>query len=381
MLKRNFFRTCFMLLLLLSFIASYSNDGAFKAEGNQLIPMYESDIAVKKEILTIKRIGSDQVIITVYYEFFNPKAEKEVEVGFEAVSPSGDVDATPVKGEHPYMSAFTVNINGEPITYKVAIVKDSVYYKNGIYKSIKLTDALKESEENSNEVGFFYVYHFKAKFKQGLNIIKHTYTLDLSNSVMENYSLTYVLTAAKRWSNRQIDDFTLQVDMGDFQDVSIAHNFFSTASEWKIQGTGKSIEIKKNEDKYIYSNMSEFFIRKGVLVFQKLNFKPKGELEIHSYGNYFYHTESDNGEFPDHFSYKRDHLPFSIDDLGPNNDPADEFSKQVLKNLPFARRGNVFKSPQLQAYFERQPWYMKDVNYKPVLAELTPEEQKWVIKW
>ena len=384
MAKRSFPGICITVQFMLCVTVCYSNDGAFMAQGNHLIPMYESDISVKKEILTIKRFGSRQVTITVYYEFFNPKVDKEVEVGFEAASPSGDVDATPVKGEHPYMDNFTVNLNGEPIPYKIAIVSDSVYYKNGNYKSKTLAQAIRESEENSNYVDFFYVYHFKARFKKGINIIIHTYTLTLSSGIDENYDLTYILTAAKRWANRQIDDFTLQIDMGELQDITIPHSFFSNASEWQIQGTGKSIEIKKDKEKYIGTNMSEFFIRKGVLVFQKLNFKPQSELNLYSFNNYHHLYTSgqhDDGEYPDHFDYKRDYLPFSIEDQRNINDPADDFSRQVLKNLPFARRGNVFKSPQLQTYFEHQPWYMKDENYKPVLSELTPKEQAWVIKW
>jgi len=382
MFKKNFPGICILVLLLLSFSACYSNDGAFHAEGNHLIPMYESDISVKKEILTIKKIASDLVTITVYYEFFNPKTDKEVEVGFEAASPSGDVDVRPVNGQHPYMSQFTVNLNGESIPFKISIVSDTAYYNNGKYKSKTLAQVMKETDENENYVSFFYVYHFKARFKQGINIIKHTYTLVLSNSVVENYSLTYILTAAKRWANRQIDDFTLQIDMGEFQDISIPFNFFSNTSEWQIQGTGKSIKVKKDTEKNIEKDMSEFFLRKGVLVFQKSNFKPQGELEIYSFNSYYHRAvQINNDEYPDHFDSKRDYLPFCIEDQQNIMDPADDFSKQVLKNLPFARRGNIFKSSQLQSYFEGQNWYVKDENYKPLLSELTAKEQAWVIKW
>jgi len=375
MLKRNFFRALLLPVVVLAYSISYSNDGAFRGSGNHLIPMYESDISVKKEILTIKRIDGDIVAITGYYEFFNPKADKELEVGFEAASPVGDVDGHPVNGQHPYMSQFTVNLNGESIPFKVAIVSDSVYYSNGKYKSKTIVQANEESDENSNYVDFFYVYHFKAKFKQGVNIIIHTYMLDLSNSVSENYSLIYILTAAKRWANRQIDDFTLQLDMGDLQDICIQNNFFLKASEWQIQGTGKGIDLKKNQKYGNEKNLSEFFIRKGMLVFQKLNFKPKDELYIQS----FRLIQGNMDE--DHFDYKHDELPFSIEDQENITNPANDVSKQILKNLPFARRGYVFKSTELQSYFERQVWYIKDESYKPVLTELTPKEQSWVIKW
>src|SRR5258707_13351950 len=112
--------------LLLSCIFCHANDGAFYASGNQLIPMYETDISVKKEILTIKRINAEQVAITVYYEFFNPKDDKTIEVGFEAASPSGDADTQPDAGGQPYISNFTVNLNGQAVLYKIAIVSDSL---------------------------------------------------------------------------------------------------------------------------------------------------------------------------------------------------------------------------------------------------------------
>jgi hypothetical protein len=372
MFIRNITGTFLSLLFLLSFTVCCANDGAFRAAGNQLIPMYETDISVKKEILTITRISSGKALITVYYEFFNPKTAKELEVGFEAVSPSGDVTMRPVNGHHPYITQFTVNMNDESIPFKVAIVSDSLYYRNGKFKSKTLAQALKESEEN-DVVDYFYVYHFKAVFKEGINIIKHTYTVDLSSSIIENYYLNYILTAAGRWANRQIDDFTLQINMGEFQDVSISNTFFSKAAEWQIPETAKSTVIKMGENDE--TDKTEFFIRKGTLVFQKQNFKPVGELCIQSLKFAFY-----NGSEDDLFNYKRHRLPFSIDDQDEIKKPTDELSKRILKNLPFARRGYIFKSPELQTWFEKQVWYKKDETYKPVLAELTQKEQAWLNK-
>jgi YARHG domain-containing protein len=357
----------------LSFTASWSNDGSFKAAGNHLIPMYETDISVKKEILTINRISADKASITVYYEFFNPKAPKEIEVGFEAVSPSGDVRTRPLDGHQPYINKFTVNMNGQSIPFKVAIVSDSLYYNNGKYKSKTIAEANKESYEN-DMVDWMYVYHFRAQFKPGINIIIHTYVVDLSGSVFENYSLDYILTAAGRWANRQIDDFTLQINMGEYQDVSIQNTFFSKAAEWKMPEATKSIAIKKEEVEG--AAMTEFFIRKGMLVFQKQNFKPIGQLYIRSLNFFYYNGSNEDNQF----NSKRDRLPFTIEEQDRIDKPADELSKRVLKNLPFARRGYIFKSPELQSYFEKQPWYKKDEKYKAVLAELTQKEQVWLNK-
>ena len=132
-----------LIPLLQTVLVCLANDGAFRANGNQLIPMVETDISVKKEILTIKRIDARKVEITVYYEFFNPKEDKELEVGFEAFSPSGDADKTPDDGQ-PYINHFTVTLNDAVVPYKVAIVKDSIYYRNGKYKTTSIAAAKKE---------------------------------------------------------------------------------------------------------------------------------------------------------------------------------------------------------------------------------------------
>lgn len=337
---KEYIRPVPTLIFLLTFTACYSNDGAFRAAGNQLIPIYETDISVKKEILTINRISSGKAAITVYYQ--------------------------------PYITRFTVNMNGEAIPFKVAIVNDSLYYNKGNFKSIPTAQINKEIDEN-DLVNFFYVYHFKALFKPGVNIVTHTYTVDLSSSVYENYALQYILTAAGRWANRQIDDFTLQINMGEFQHLSIQNTFFSSPSQWQLPATAKGIFIKKKDKNE--NDKSEFFVRKGMLVFQKQNFKPIGELFIHSFIYDFY-----NGPevYDGLFNYNREGLPFSIEDQDCIQKPANEFSKRVLKNLPFARRGYVFKSPELQAWFEKQPWYKKDEKYLPVLAELTQKEQAWL---
>jgi len=338
-------------------IFSYANDGAFRVNGNQLIPMYETDIAVKKEILSIRRLNKMQAEVDVYYEFFNPKEDKDLEVGFEAYTPSGDVDPRPVNGRHPYITRFSVSMNGASVPYKVAIVSDSLYFQNGMYKTKSIRAAMKETEENA-DVGFFYVYHFRVRFRKGLNIIHHTYTVDLSSSVEEDYSLQYVLTAAGRWANRQIDDFTLKIDMGAFQDLSIEKTFFQNGSDWKMGGRGKQIG-RKSKNPSVEKDMEEFFIQQGTIVFQKKNFKPEGELQMHAFNSYNFDGKGEDKKH-EGFDYKLDALPFSIEDQDQIGVPVNEMSKTVLKNLPFARRGYVFKTIELKTYYEKQRWYLPD---------------------
>ncbi len=77
------------LVILILSISVSANDGSYYVSGNQLIPIIETDISVRKEILKITRKTKRQVEVSVYYEFFNPGNPKSVIVGFEAFSPGG----------------------------------------------------------------------------------------------------------------------------------------------------------------------------------------------------------------------------------------------------------------------------------------------------
>lgn len=355
----------YFLFLLLS-IPTFANDGAFFAKGNQLIPMLETDISVKKEILTLKKVNNKYIEVTVYYEFFNPKNDKNLIVGFEAFSPSGDVDGTPLNGKHPYMSDFTVELNGQSLKYDIAYVDSETYVSNGFVKSKNLKDILK-SIDNVNEVDFYYVYHFNTKFTKGLNKIKHTYRYDLSGSIDFNYDFEYVLTAANRWGNKQIDDFTLIVEMGEFESFNINKSFFNDKSEWQIEGIAKTENIKGTKNTLIEKDALRFHLQKGKIIFKKLNFKPKGELFVYSQN----HIGIEN------YSY----LPYSYYQQEFIENPKTEFHKKILKNLAFARRGYIFKNPELKKYFENLDWYIADQNYVPDVEKLHEKEKEFISKW
>ena len=231
----------FLLFSLALGTYSFANDGVFYAKGNQLIPIFETEIAVQKEILTLKKVRNQMIEVTVYYEFFNPGEEKILTVGFEAISPTGDVDGAMKNGKHPFMHDFTVQSNDEILSYDIAYVSDELYAENGAIKSIDF-DKFKGSTDG-NYVEFYYVYHFQMKFKKGLNKVKHTYNYNVSGGICYNYNFEYVLTAANRWGNKQIDDFTLIIDNGEFETFTIAQTFFSDKNDWLINGIGKSKNV------------------------------------------------------------------------------------------------------------------------------------------
>ena len=352
-MKRLFFILCFYGF----FTEGYTNDGAFYMAGNQLVPINETDISVKKEILYIIKT-QEFAEVSVYYEFFNPKDEKEIIVGFEAGIPLGDAGFSPVNGHHPYMFDFTVSLNGNFLPYQIAFVKNSTYTKN--HKIQNIHPKSLDNDVIGDELDFQYVYHFKAKFKKGKNIVKHTYRYKLSRGVCYYYDFNYVLTAANRWANKQIDDFTLILDMGDFQTASIRKTFFKNTNEWTFNGIGK---ITENPD---YTN---FYIQQGILVFEKKNFVPKGELSVEEESSYC-REAGGNQKF--------------IFSLGKNRelgDPTEKTpeEKRIIRNLPFARRGYIFKDKTLQDVFKTEDWYQPNPSYVPEVEALT-EEEKQLIK-
>ncbi len=351
--------------LLFTSLLSFANDGAFFASGNHLIPISETDIRIQKEILTLKKVDNKIIEVTVYYEFFNPKEEKTITVGFEALAPSGDVDGGAKNGRHPYMRDFTVHLNNTILAYKVAYVADTGYHQKGTIKTIDLTTF--SGNTSGNNIDFFYVYHFKAKFKKGLNIIKHTYNYDASGSIDYNYYFEYVLTAANRWGNRQIDDFTLIIDNGEFETFSISNTFFTKGNEWLINGLGKAQFVKGNPNAFVTNDATQFYMQKGNLIFQKKNFKPKGELFLYS-RNYFGSED---------FSY----LPFSYYLTERIPKPENDLQRKILKNLPFARRGYVFQNSALNEFFKTQEWYLPNPNYTPEVELLTKMELDWMARW
>ncbi len=360
------------LLIIGTVILAIGNDGAYYLSGNQLIPIQETDISIKKEILIVKRINANNVQVTVSYVFDNPSDPKNLLVGFEAASPAGDADWRPKNGEHPYMNNFTVILNGIPLKYTPSIVLDSNYYTSGQIQSTSEQEILKKFA-NVGDPSFYYVYHFNAAFKKGLNTIQHTYNFQLSNSIEEYYTFEYILTAANRWANKGIDDFTLIIDMGEFQDFLIEKRFFTDNASWLMNG--KIVDFVRG-DELSYRSFpyaSNFFTQYGPIVFSQKNFHPTGELNLYSIRDYNFMDITA-------FDATKHQLPYNLDAVNDLVKSTDELSFKILRNLPYARRGFVFKTPEIQAYYEKQKWYAPNPSYRSNEADLTEFEKNWLTK-
>ena len=416
--KTNIMKKLFTILFaLLAFIAAKANDGAFYSNGSQLIPITETSIRVQKEILKITRVddtlsGYGSLFqVDVYYEFFNPGQAKDLLVGFESPTPDGngyfgDLDEA-YQGQ-PYIYDFKVIMNGKHLPYQLAHVpykyegdyqfdysmNTEDYYKNGRIQDMTkeqyrsdMARIFKDEEDYLDWAGylFYYVYHFNAHFNEGLNIIKHTYTFKGSALVMMDYMFSYILTAANRWANNGIDDFTLQIDMGGAESFSIQPTFFKDASEWSFNGKGRFTERKTKT--YECEDCPMFHVQSGSIVFHKKNFHPEGELHISRDGFYLYDMDYDLGD-ADHLNaileaYKSQYYNLNLEGVAFVDDKLSFSSEQkrILKNIPFAYRGYVFKDKGLQRFFDSTEWYVPDPNYKSDMTLMKKNEKEWIMFW
>lgn len=376
-------KTLILLMMVLSFIGAKANDGVYYTSGNQLIPITETEISVKKEVLDITR-RDHMIHVHVYYEFFNPGNEKTLLVGFEAMPPSGawDISEEEYKKltDHPYIHDFTVYINGERLNYQVSHVEnnDTKYYQNGKFKELSKQRELELGREMdfSEFIPYLFVYHFNATFKKGLNIVEHTYVFDESSNVAAEYDFDYVLTAANRWANKQIDDFTLNVDMGELESFAIRPTFFKNANEWTIKGVGR----KSNGGEF-YNNDPLFHMQRGGVSFQKKNFRPEGELEIYKLvpGMAMLWNNGTSSEVMD--AVKRQYATWNVWVFEDGDFVLTKEDKRIMKNLPFAYRGHVFKDKGLKAFFESTDWYIPDPDYIDDMGKMSKEEREWIQFW
>ena len=385
----------------LSAFFATANDGVFYASGNHLIPITETDISVKKEVLTLNRVG-DHIEVTVYYEFFNPVGEKELLVGFEAKSPYNDMkDFETCFPFHPRIRNFKVYMNGESLPFEVTNVSSvrydeekypttPPYYRNGNIQGWtrqQIMDTMAVWDYPSIPID--YVYHFRAIFRPGLNIVQHTYEYDLSFSVGEEFHFPYVLTAANRWANHQIDDFTLNINMGDHESFRIKQTFFDKSTDWTINGLGMAMKCDWPTWDTVKNGVI-FHIQKGSVSFHKQNFHPDGELHVakdaliicmwSDWNNE--QTTSEEEKFIKGFKTQY----FSLDTafISGYFEKVPQFTpeqRRILKNLPFAYRGYKFKNKALREYFESTEWYIRNPKYKGDMEGFTEEERKWVEFW
>ncbi len=337
----------------------FANDATYYSSGNQLVPLQETDIAVKKEVLTITLTDDNLAKVDVLYTFYNNGEDKTVLMGFESEPSSWESADYQSSGIDPHIKNFMVEVNGERLNVNNNVVHG---------KDFKMAEEIK--------VDYTYVYSFLPTFKKGENIVHHTYSYDTSYGAYMAFNLIYKLTPAVRWANKQIDDFTLILEVPNTAKHFLIYNDLFAESSFEINsGVGK---IRKNTIRNFENatvNVEEVTIRNGSVKWHKENFVPSDELHIRSAENikdlssYKLGDTYDRGE-----SYYSIIYPFIYN----ISKTFSSQGKRILRNLPYAHRGHIFKDKKLKEFFESKWWYIPDPSYDDSTKDFTEYERKYI---
>lgn len=360
-----------------------ANDGVFFVNGNHLVPVQEMDIALTKEVLTISLCDDGYATVDVQYVLTNRGKEKTVMMGFEAGAPYNDEVAFSPQGIHPYISDFTVVMNGEQLSYMNAVVKTKYneacdflplnLNKWKSYDEVKMrngeelpNNSLLYNTDLDSLIDFAYAYYFIARFKPGQNTIHHTYRYLMSYGVGRTFEVPYWLMPAMRWANQQIDDFTLRIEAKNTaKHFFVEDSIFSQSPFVVTEGVGKVKKTKNYDELFV-----EIALRNGVVMWHAQNFRPKDDMNIQSAERLHY----DDFKLGTFYDRSDRYMPGSYI----LEDDKSEEQRRILTNLPFANRGYVFKDKKLQKYFSQFFWYMPDPSWKPDTRDFTPREWRLI---
>lgn len=376
-------RKLFTLLAVMMAFASPSmaNDGIYYTSGNQLVPLRETDIAVKKEVLTIDITDGKYAIVDVYYEFLNPGSKaKTVLMGFEAAPPYNAEQTFSDSGIHPYISNFSVEINGQPMNHRNAIAQmDTTFVplnaKEWKYDEESMISLVRKNNSEVHLDDYAYVYYFDATFQPGLNKVHHTYKYKMSVVVGTSFVVDYKLSPAGRWANHRIDDFTLIIQ-------SNAPRHF-VVNESALPGmqpvvTGGKYKIRENHSYYADEMHWEVAMTKGKMTFHGNNFVPPTDTELSVTSADMLYSYSPNNQLGAYYDRNNTMGLYTYFYQDSEQRMPDSMVMRIAKNLPYAHRGHVFKDAKLKKYFESLFWYMPDESYKDDTSDFTESDWEYI---
>ena len=334
-----------LLFAILFLQEAKANDGVFYATGNTLIPLKETTIRLKKEILSLEKKGS-WMQVDIYFEFFNPGPEKELLVGF--VTPPGEGDLTEEEAKHPQIKDFMVLVDNKLLPYQVAKMKET-----GFKVDSKIAN------------GYDFVYHFKVKFLKGITVVRHSYFYRGGASVEAKNDFDYRLTTGTTWANSAIEDFELNLNMGEDSYFAVPSSFGTTPVNWSVIGIGRISNIMTFNPYGVSeaeAKLRMVYTRKGKVQLRTTNFKPTRDLSLLVFQ---IHNEAllwCDKEIKNDFAGIMDLIwGDSVESL------ISKFSDQELRlyrNLNYARMGYDFKDESLKNAFLKYNWYIADPALK-----------------
>lgn len=365
-----------ILFCLLS-IFTFANDWEFGSEGEHIIPLKGSNMSIKKEKITLK-LTPDGMLVNVKFTFDNPTAENKI-VGF--VTPeSGNGDEGEERGnrkpEPLKIKNFKTTVNGKEVKSNVELLSKL------LSKGVLDNNVVKEYTEKEKEY-FNYVYYFNADFKQGENVVEHSYFYTGSYGVYER-EFGYVVTTISKWKNQTVEDFEIEIQPGTYF-VRLPYTFWNNAKkiDWEIVGKGKMVSLAPTKPA---NDEDASDIEKFGRVYIKLdnNSSIRYKTKKFSPNSNFYATRIDNVlgfdyEFPEGkvqgYKFKDDYfttLRETIYDDYPNivsslKDLKDK-DLDIIRNYPYAFAGYDFAKKDLKDYFSQFIWYTpvgKNVKIDP----------------
>lgn len=283
-----------IITIILSINIAWANDGVYFTSGSFLVPVKETDISAKKEILTITICKDGYAEVDVDYTFYNNSSDsKSVTMAFEAHPPYCSETQLNKNGKHPFISQFTVEMNGAQLHYRNALVAmnrvddewqtdhkplDMSQWK-GVGEApdsiIPFEDAI-YNEALDSAISFAYAYFFDATFHPGENKVHHTYRYRMSYGVGYKFSVPYWLTPVTRWANGQVDDFTMRIKTdGKNEEILLADSLFKGSKFTNFYPP--VYHISRWGVGYIFAAISEH-----PLEWHSTNFSPKADMLIES---------------------------------------------------------------------------------------------------
>ena len=366
------------ILFCLLGIFTFANDWEFGSEGEHIIPLKGSNMSIKKEKITLK-LTPDGMLVNVKFTFDNPTAENKI-VGF--VTPESgngeeeDETTKPKRKAEPLkIKNFKTTVNGKEVKSNVELLSKL------LSKGVLDNNIIKEYTEKEKTF-YNYVYYFNADFKQGENVVEHSYFYTGSYGVYER-DFEYVVTTISKWKNQTVEDFEIEVHPGNYF-VKLPYSFWKDNKKinWEVVGKGKMVTIaptKKSNDEdatglerygIIYLKLNNGFVR-----YKTKNFSPNQD---------FYMTRMDNilgfeYEYPEgkvqgykfkdkYFEILREVAYSDYSEIVDSLKDLSDEDLDIVRNYPYAFAGHDFARKDLKDYFSQFIWYSpigKNVKIDP----------------
>ena len=371
-----------ILFCLLS-IFTFANDWEFGSEGEHIIPLKGSNMSIKKEKITLK-LTPDGMLVNVKFTFDNPTAENKI-VGF--VTPESgngeeeDETTKPKRKAEPLkIKNFKTTVNGKEVKSNVELLSKL------LSKGVLDNNIIKEYTEKEKTF-YNYVYSFNADFKQGENVVEHSYFYTGSYGVYER-DFEYVVTTISKWKNQTVEDFEIEIQPGTYF-VRLPYTFWKDNKkiDWEIVGKGKMVTIaptKKSNDEdatglerygIIYLKLNDGFVR-----YKTKNFSPNQDFYMTRMDNilgfeYGYPEGKVQGyKFKDkYFEILREVAYSNHSEIVDSLKNLSDKDLDIVRNYPYALAGYDFARKDLKSYFSQFIWYSpvsKNVKIDPSLDNI-----------